>query len=187
MSRMLQFAWAALVPSRPEPTRTFLEPATARMRVLPQDLDFMMVVNNGSYQQIMDVAGYRQMGKNGGLRLATKQSWVGVVAASTIRYRRSLRLWDQFEDTSRVLGWDDRVFYIEHRITRHGELYTRGVICLRFLHRRTRERISPHEIVRLLAQQQGHTVPQSPELPADIAEWAATLNHDVTEKEPVGG
>jgi acyl-CoA thioesterase FadM len=150
------------------------------MRVLPQDLDFMMVVNNGSYQQIMDVAGYRHMGKNGGLRLAGKQSWIGVVAASTIRYRRSLRLWDKFEDTSRVLGWDDRVFYIEHLITRRGELYTRGVLCLRFLNRRTRERVSPHEIVRLLAQEQGYAVPQSPELPADIVAWAASVSHAAT-------
>ena len=48
MSRMFQFALAALVPSKPEPGRTILDPAVTRMRVLPQDLDFMMVVNNGT-------------------------------------------------------------------------------------------------------------------------------------------
>lgn len=180
MSRMLQFAWAALVPSKPEPGRSILDPVVTKMRVLPQDLDFMMVVNNGSYLQIMAVAGYRHVGKAGGLRLAAKRSWIGVVAASTVRYRRSLRLWDRFEDTSRVIGWDDRVFYIEHVITRGGALCTRGVICMRFVHARTRERISPHVIVPLLAQEQGYPAPESPELPADVAAWARSWKDGAT-------
>ena len=127
----------------------------------------------------MDVAGYRHMGKHGGLRLAAKRSWIGFVAASTVRYRRSLRLWDSFEDTSRVIGWDDRVFYVEHVLTRGGELCTRGVVCLRFVHRWSRERISPEMIVAALAAEQGYPVPESPELPADIAAWARSWQGDV--------
>jgi acyl-CoA thioesterase FadM len=172
MSRMLQSALAALMPSKPEPGRTILDPAVTGLRVLPQDLDYMMVVNNGTYLQLMDVAGHRHLGKNGGLRLAAKRSWFGYVVASTMRYRRPLRLWDRFEDTSRVIGWDDRVFYTEHVITRGGELYTRGVVCTRFVHRRSRERISTHDVVSALAQEQGYPAPESPELPADIAAWA---------------
>jgi acyl-CoA thioesterase FadM len=174
MSRMLQSALAALLPSKPEPGMTVLDPAVTAMRVLPQDLDYMLVVNNGTYLQLMDVAGLRHLGRNGGLRLAAKRSWLGYTVASTMRYRRPLRLWDRFEDISRVIGWDDRVFYIEHVITRGGELYTRGVVCTRFVHRRSRERVSPHDIVPLLAEQQGyaHAIPESPELPADIATWA---------------
>lgn len=174
MSRMLQGALAALMPSKPEPGLTVLDPVTTRMRVLPQDLDYMMVVNNGTYLQLMDVAGLRHLGLNGGLRLASKRSWFGYTVASTMRYRRSLRLWDRFEDTSRVIGWDDRVFYIEHVITRGGELCTRGVVCTRFVHRRDRERIDPRDIVPLLAEQHGytHAIPDSPELPADVAAWA---------------
>lgn len=176
MSRMVQFAWAALRPSKPEPGLAILDPVVTRMRVLPQDLDFMMVVNNGTYLQLMGVAGYRHMGKNGALRLAAKRSWIGYVAASTMRHRRPLRLWDRFEDTSRVIGWDDRVVHIEHLITRHGELCARGVISMRFVHRRSRERIDPRDIVPLLAEQQGYAdaVPDSPELPADVAAWART-------------
>ncbi|WP_020015034.1 acyl-CoA thioesterase [Promicromonospora sukumoe] len=109
---MMQFAWSAFLPAKPEPGMTILDPSVTRMRVLPQDLDFMRIVNSGAYLQIMNVAGYRHMGRAGGLRLAAEQSWIGVVAASTLRYRRSLRLWDRFEDTSRVLGWDDRAFQI---------------------------------------------------------------------------
>jgi acyl-CoA thioesterase FadM len=174
MSRMVQSALAALRPSRPVPGLTVLGPVVTRMRVLPQDLDYMMVVNNGTYLQLMDVAGLRHLGRNGGLRLATKRSWFGYTVASTMRYRRPLRLWDRFEDTSRVLGWDDRVFYIEHVITRGGELCTRGVVCTRFVHRRSRERIDPRDIVPLLAEQQGyaHAIPDSPELPADVVAWA---------------
>lgn len=179
MSRMVQFAWAAVFPAKPEPGRSILDPAVTRMRVLPQDLDFMRVVNSGSYLQIMNVAGYRHMGLAGGLRLAARQSWLGVVAASTLRYRRSLRLWDRFEDTSRVLGWDERVFYIEHVLTRDGKLCARGVVAMRFFHVRSRDRVSPHDIVRLLAQAQGHPAPESPELPDDVADWARSWAEQV--------
>jgi acyl-CoA thioesterase FadM len=154
MSRMLQGAVTALRPSRPEPGLTVLDPVVTRLRVLPQDLDYMMVVNNGTYLQLMDVASHRHLGKNGALRLAAKRSWFGYVVASTMRYRRPLRLWERFEDTSRVLGWDDRVFYI--------------------VHRSSREPVSPHDIVPLLAEQQGYVdaIPESPELPADVVAWA---------------
>ena len=172
MSRMLQGALAALRPSKPEPGLTVLDPVVTRMRVLPQDLDYMMVVNNGTYLQIMDVAGHRHLGRAGALRLAAKRSWFGYVVASTMRYRRPLRLWDRFEDTSRVLGWDDRVFYIEHVITRDGELCTRGVVCYRLVHRRSRERMDAPDVVLLLAEQQGYPAPESPELPADVVAWA---------------
>lgn len=168
----MQFARSAFLPAKPEPGMTILDPSVTRMRVLPQDLDFMRIVNSGAYLQIMNVAGYRHMGRAGGLRLAAEQSWIGVVAASTLRYRRSLRLWDRFEDTSRVLGWDDRAFYIEHLITRRNELCTRGVVAMRFMHRRGGARLSPHEIVPLLAQAQGYIEPLSPALPADVAQWA---------------
>lgn len=184
MSRMLHFAWAALAPGKPEPGRTILDPAVTRMRVLPQDLDFMMVVNNGSYLQIMDVAGYRHMARFGGLRLAAKRSWLGLVAASTVRYRRPLRLWDRFEDTSRVIGWDDRVFYMEHLITRGEDLCSRGIVCLRFKHLRSGDRISPYAIVQDLAQEQGHPVPESPELPADVAAWARSWQTPTTTDTP---
>ncbi|WP_419703467.1 acyl-CoA thioesterase [Promicromonospora sp. NFX87] len=174
MSRMLQGAVTALRPSRPEPGLTVLDPVVTRLRVLPQDLDYMMVVNNGTYLQLMDVASHRHLGRNGALRLAAKRSWFGYVVASTMRYRRPLRLWDWFEDTSRVPGWDDRVFYMEHVITRDGELCTRGVICYRLVHRSSREPVSPHDIVPLLAEQQGYVdaIPESPELPADVVAWA---------------
>jgi acyl-CoA thioesterase FadM len=184
MSRMLQSALAASLPGKPEPGLTVLDPVVTRMRVLPQDLDYMMVVNNGTYLQLMDVAGHRHVGKNGGLRLVTKRSWFGYTVASTMRYRRPLRLWDRFEDTVRVLGWDDRVFYIEHVITRGGELCTRGVVCTRFVHRRSRERIDPHDFVLLLAEQQGYPAPESPELPADVVAWARSWQNPARKDAP---
>ncbi|WP_454852518.1 acyl-CoA thioesterase [Promicromonospora soli] len=186
MSRMLQTALAALRPSKPEPGLTVLDPVVTRMRVLPQDLDFMMVVNNGTYLQLMDLAGARHLGRNGGLRLAAKRSWYGYVVASTMRYRRPLRLWDRFEATSRVLGWDDRVFYTEYVITRDGELCTRGVVCYRYVHRRSREPVSPRDIVPLLAEQQGYVdaIPESPELPADVAAWARSWQNSALKDAP---
>ncbi|MEK8228770.1 hypothetical protein NKG05_26400 [Oerskovia sp. M15] len=35
-----------------------------------------------------------------------------------MKYRRSLQLWDRFDITTRVLGWDERVVYMEQVFTR---------------------------------------------------------------------
>lgn len=184
MTRMVQMAWHMVVRTRPVPGRRLLDPVVTRMRVLPQDLDVMMVVNNGSQLQLIDVAAARQIAEMGGTRLAAKRSWVGFVAASTVRYRRPLRLWDRIEITSRVIGWDERLFYTEHLITRGGELCTRGVVARRFVSTRRGERIVPGGIVSLLAQEQGYVPQERPELPADVAAWTASWNGAPTDPAP---
>ncbi|MEV6889500.1 acyl-CoA thioesterase [Kribbella sp. NPDC051137] len=186
MTRMVQFAWRTLVRTRPVPGRRLLDPVVTRMRVLPQDLDAMMVVNNGSHLQLIDVAAAQQIAEMGGTRLAAKRSWVGFVAASTMRYRRPLKLWDRIEITSRVIGWDERLFYTEHVITRGGELCTRGVVGRRFVSTRTGDRIVPGDIASLLAQERGYVPQERPELPADVAAWIASWNGAPTDAVPTG-
>ena len=188
MSRMLQFAWGALVPKKPVPGRTVLEPSVRRMRVLPQDLDIMMHVNNGSYLQIMDVARFQFVAEGGALRLSRQNSWMPVVAASTLRYRRPLKLWNRFEVTSRNLAWDDRYFYMEQKITRNDKLYTRGIVAMRILHIPSREGVAPDDIVAALAEAQGYPdgAPASPELPEEALALARTLKQTSHESRPPG-
>lgn len=170
---MLQLAWTGTFPRKRVPGRSILDSSTYTMRVLPQDLDLLMHVNNGSYLQLMDVARFRHIAESGGAELGRRNKWGAVVAASTMKYRRSLQLFDTFQLTTRVLGWDERCFYMEQVFTRRDKFCARGVVAARFLHQHTGDRIAPPVVVATLAESEGMpTPPESPRLPDDVAAWA---------------
>lgn len=147
------------------------------MRVSPLDLDSYLHVNNGTYLQMMDVARNNQIADLGMFPLARRKGWAPVVAASTVKYRRSLRPFNRFEITTRILGWDERVFYLEQVFTRGGKLAARGIVASRFLDR-TGGRIAPHRVVQ---DATGENLP-SPTLPADVLTWARAI--DVAPRDP---
>lgn len=174
MTRQIQLTYRSLVPRRTGGDTPALGPSVTRMRVHPGDLDFYGHVNNGVYLQMMDVARSNFLADAGALRAVRARGWAPVVAASTMKYRRSLRLWDAFRITTRVLGWDERVVYLEHVFDRGGELCARGVIAARFLHR-DGSRVPAPEVVAFLADLGGGHVAQ-PELPPDVAAWARAVD-----------
>ena len=177
MARMFQLTWTGLFPRKARPGQTVLDPSVTRMRVALQDLDSNLHVNNGTYLQMMDVARNNQIADLGMYPIARAKGWAPVVAASTVKYRRSLRPFERFEVTSRILGWDERMFYMEQVFTRDGQLSARGIIASRFLDRQD-NRISPADVVREVT---GEDVP-SPELPADVAAWARAM--DIAPRQP---
>lgn len=178
MSRQIQLTLASTFPRRAVPGRSILDPSVTRTRVRPGDLDFYLHVNNGVYLQMMDIARSNLLADLGAFPLLRREGWYPVVAASTMTYRRSLRLGDVVEITTRVLGWDPRVVYLEQVFTRRGEVAARGVVAGRFLSR-AGSRVPATEVATLLGA--GAT---SPVLPDDVAAWAAAL--DVAHREQVG-
>ncbi|GAA4703251.1 acyl-CoA thioester hydrolase, YbgC/YbaW family [Promicromonospora umidemergens] len=174
---MLQLTWTGLFPRKARPGQTLLDPSVTRMRVGPLDLDSYLHVNNGTYLQMMDVARNNQIADLGMFPIAREKGWAPVVAASTMKYRRSLQPFDRFEITTRIVGWDERMFYLEQVFTRGDKLYARGIVASRFLDRKG-NRISAFEVVRDMV---GEELP-SPELPEDVAAWARAM--DVAPREP---
>lgn len=169
MSRQIQLALASLRPRPAVPGRGVLDPSVTRTRVRPADLDFYRHVNNGVYLQMMDIARSNLIADLGAVGALRSQGWYPVVAASTMTYRRSLRLLDPVEITSRVLGWDPRVVYLEQVFRRRDETAARGLVAGRFLSR-DGSRVPAPDVVTLLGAD-----PTSPPLPDDVAAWAAAL------------
>lgn len=167
MSRQLHLARATLLPRRPRGELGPLDTSVTRMRVLPTDLDLYGHVNNGTYLQMMDVARSNYLADVRAFRRLVQLRWYPVVAASTVTYRRSLLLGQRFELRTRVLGWDERVAYLEQEFVRGGERVARGIVAGRFLTRRTHERVPATRVVETLWPEL-----EQPELPADVAAWA---------------
>ena len=96
--------------------------STVGMRVWPNDLDVQMHMNNGRYLSIMDLGRIDLLVRSGFFREARRRGWFPLVGAATIEYRRPLRAFERYDLTTRLLGWDDRWFYLEQRFTRVDKL-----------------------------------------------------------------
>lgn len=106
------------------------------MRVLPTDLDFLWHVNNGVYFSFMDFGRWDMIFRNGVFDAATKNGWYSVVAGETIKFKKSLELWDKFQIETQVIGHDDKVFFIQQKFLKKGELMASGLVKVRFLKRK---------------------------------------------------
>ena len=158
--RLLLLLVTARFRSRCEP----LGPARKRFLVLPMDLDVLGHVNNGVYLSMLDVARVDLLMRSGSFARLRRHGYVAVVAAETIRFRRSLKLFQLFEVETRVLGWDEKAFVLQHRFLRGEALVAEAIIRSRFLKRG--KTIGTAEVLEAL----GSTGP-SPELPAWIDAW----------------
>lgn len=163
-------------PRPPVPGMALFDDSVTRLRVHPGDLDVYRHVNNGVYLQMMDIARTNLIADLGGFPALRERRWYPVMAASTVSYRRSLRLWERFTISSRVLGWDPRVVYVEQVFTRGEQHVARAWVAARFLGPGG-HRIPAPDVAALLG---GHAT--SPALPDDVAAWARAV--DVAHREP---
>jgi acyl-CoA thioesterase FadM len=154
-----------LLTVRFKPRCDVLGPARKRFIVWPPDLDVLWHVNNGVYLSMLDVARVDMMLRSGVAPRLRRAGVYPVVAAETIRFRRSLQLFQAFEIETRVIGWDEKAFLLEHRFLRGEELVAEAVVRSRFL-KREGGTVTSQELLELL----GKPGP-SPELPPWIAAW----------------
>lgn len=170
VARLLQLLRVTLRPRPAIPGQGVLDPSVTTLRVGPGDLDLYLHVNNGAFLQMMDVGRSNFIADLGGFPLLQEKRWYPVVAAQTVTYRRSLTLGQRVDLTTRVVGWDERVVYLEQVFRRGDELCARGLVAGRFLTRGSDERVPAPQVVQLLGA--GMT---SPEIPEDVAGWAGSL------------
>lgn len=154
-----------LLTSRFRPRCDVLGPARKRFIVWPPDLDVLLHVNNGVYLSMLDVARVDLLLRSGAGATLRRHGFYPVVAAETIRFRRSLQLFQTFEIETAIIGWDDKAFIIEHRFWRGAELVAEAVIRARFLKRKGGT-VSSRELLETLGRPL-----QSPALPAWIHDW----------------
>lgn len=88
-----------------------------RMRVLPNDIDINLHMNNARYLNIMDYGRTHLLARTGLLEHIIHSRWKPLVGAAWLTYRRSLPLFSAFTLSSRLVCWDDRWFYIEQTFT----------------------------------------------------------------------
>lgn len=166
MNLWLRLLWLLLASPRRTPVPSF-GPCRTSFRVLPTDLDVLRHVNNGVYLSMMDLARLDLMMRAGLARGLRQRGWYPVVVAQTIRFRRSLTLFQSFTITTRVLGWDEKAFVLEQRFERGSEAVANALVRARFLST-AGEKIKPQDVLTLVGESSS-----SPALADDVARWNA--------------
>jgi YbgC/YbaW family acyl-CoA thioester hydrolase len=125
----------------------FDEVTEVALRVLPTDLDLLWHVNNGVYFSFMDFGRWSMIFRNGIYDLSIKKGWYSVVSGETIKFRRSLKLWDKFTIQTKVIGHDEKYFFIRQRFICREEIMATGLVKVRFLKRKGGT-VSTHEVLK---------------------------------------
>jgi acyl-CoA thioesterase FadM len=140
--------------------------ATTRvhLRVWPNDLDINLHVNNGRYLALADVGRMHWFVRTGVLAVARRHKAFPVISDAVAKFRHNLKLFQTFEIHTRLIGWDRKWGFIEHRFVRMDRVI--GIVAIRGLFKGPAGPIDP----QLLLAGVAHGTP-SPELP----EWAKSF------------
>ena len=84
------------------------------MRVLPNDLDLNMHMNNGRYLTICDLSRVDIFIRTGLAKTMYQKGWMPVVTGHTMQYKRSLTLFQKYRVTMEIQDWDDKEFHMTH-------------------------------------------------------------------------
>ncbi|MEN0001830.1 MAG: thioesterase family protein [Pseudomonadota bacterium] len=124
------FAWR-------RPKVSVMEETRLRLRTLPTDLDIAFHMNNGRYLTVADLGRWDLMIRCGFWPKMRARGWHPVVGTSKVWHRRSLQPFQPFDLTTKLLFWDEKWAYLEHRFegvgAKSGTIYCRIVVKTLFL------------------------------------------------------
>ena len=147
------------------PRRGVLDVSRACFRVLPNDCDLNLHMNNGRYLSFMDLGRVHLIGQLGLLPIIFRNRWQPVLAAAEINFIRSLTPFQKFDLVTRVVTWDEKYVYMEQLFEARGELCAHAFVKGLFLGRGGRVGNA-----KVLAQL-GHT-DAPPAMPDELRIWA---------------
>jgi acyl-CoA thioesterase FadM len=135
-------------------------------RVWPLDLDLNLHMTNARYMALMDLGRMNLILQTGLGRLVVRERWGPVIASALVRFRRPLHLLEAFSLSTRIIGWDEKWIFIEHRLERGGDLICHALVKGLFMS--PKGAVPPARIAEAL----GHDG-DSPALPDWISDWMA--------------
>jgi len=163
MNLLLRLIWVLIR----APFRRKLHPlseSVLQMRVMPNDLDLNMHMNNGRYLSLMDLGRVDLLLRSGVLGAMLKLQWQPLVGAVNIRYRLSLLPFAKYRLHTKIVAWDEKWIYIEQRFEQKNRLIARGHI--KALFRSPQGNVKPEEVFGLLKMNI-----DPPAIPERVRKW----------------
>ncbi len=85
-----------------------------RLRVLPNDIDINLHMNNGRYLTICDLTRVDMFIRTGLAKSMLLNKWIPVISEHTMTYKKPLKVFQKYEVKMEITGWDERVFNMRH-------------------------------------------------------------------------
>lgn len=137
----------------------FEETSILNMRVLPNDLDLNIHMNNGRYLTLMDIGRTDLTVRIGLFKKMLQKKWQPVATSVNVTFLKPLGPFEKFELHTKLLAWDDMWFYLEQKFIKDEKIYCHAIVKAVFM--KGRKRILPIEVVK---EVKGEEIP-SPEFP----------------------
>jgi len=106
-----------------------------RFRVMPWDCDLNLHLTNTRYPAWLDIARTDFFVRTGTVPLFIKSGWRSVLASQTLTFIREIKPFAPVDIESRVLHWDKKYFYMEHRFLVDGKLHASCLARIAVLHK----------------------------------------------------
>jgi acyl-CoA thioesterase FadM len=146
----------------------FIDSSRINYRVLPLDCDINLHLTNSRYPAFFDLARTYLIAEIGLMKPFIKNKWFPIVNAAEFTYIRDIKPFEKFTIETKIVGWDEKYFYIEHRILTdrglHCIAHVRGVFMCR----------GKQVPIETLITAAGYTN-GAPEMPAEVIKWKQFL------------
>jgi acyl-CoA thioesterase FadM len=129
--------------------------------VLPNDLDFNCHVNNGRYFTLADLGRLDFVIRTGAVRVAIANRALPLIGDAVAEFRKDLKPFQRYDLQSRLLGWDDKWAFMEHRFVRAGRVA--GIVIIRGQFRSAGSPLPSRAILAGLGLAQDTASPSLPE------------------------
>lgn len=135
--------------------------------VLPSDLDHCFHMNNSKYLREMDFGRMHTLSRQHFLIAMRKLKGTMALNAVSIRYRRSLLLWQWFQIKTRITHWEKDALYMEQRfIGSEGFVY--AIALIKFAVRKT----TVPEVIKVIT---GMAEVESPLPSPEMVSWMESI------------
>lgn len=144
-----------------------LSESVLKLRVLPNDLDLNLHLNNGRYLAVMDLGRMDLLLRAGLVPLLFKNRWQPLVGGVNIRFKQSLKPLAKYRLHTKIVAWDEKWIYIEQRFERKNR--TVATAHVKALFRAPKGNVTPDEVFGLLKMNI-----DPPKIPERIQKWIET-------------
>jgi acyl-CoA thioesterase FadM len=110
----------------------------------PSDIDPYMHMTNGRYPMNMDMARLEWLIRSGIWWRMKKENFWLVAGTISVRFRREIKFLKMFDVTARIITWDDRWTYVEHKLFMGKELAAIGIVKIAWVD--AKGRLSPDRV-----------------------------------------
>lgn len=169
MYPFLRLAKTVLMAKRREPI-SYRQKSNIQFRCHPWDIDLFNEMNNGRALTLYDLGRIDLAVRMNLDKLLLKNKWALVVAGSSVRYRKRVRMFDKIEMRTQCVGMDSRWIYLEQ------SMWVKGQPCSSVLIRggiSSQEGLIP-TIDLLTALEE---LPDTRPLPTWVVEWINSEQH----------